>query len=84
MWTETDLHPPSYPPEPANFLQVAIADAQGGVALQTRTYLALMVLLEVIFYKNGFSSFRPIVGGNQGGCLRGEQEPLRVTGSTCK
>ena len=84
FWAETTLQAPSYPPGPVSLAPSGLWGCPGGAALQTRAYLALMVLLEVTLRVFGFSSFYLIMGRNPGWCLRGEQEPQRVTGSTRK
>ena len=66
FWAETTLQAPSYPPGPVSLAPSGLWGCPGGAALQTRAYLALMVLLEVTLRVFGFTSFDPILGLNPG------------------
>ena len=66
FWAETTLQAPSYPPGPVSLAPSGLWGCPGGAALQTRTYLALMVLLEVTLREIGFSSFYLVLGRNPG------------------
>ena len=71
FWAETTLQAPSYPPGPVSLAPSGLWGCPGGAALQTRAYLALMVLLEVTLRVFGFTSFYPILGLNPGWRLKG-------------
>ena len=66
FWAETTLQAPSYPPGPVSLAPSGLWGCPGGAALQTRAYLALMVLLEVTLRVFGISSFDPYLGRNPG------------------
>jgi hypothetical protein len=75
MWTETDLHKPSYPLEPVPFAPSGHCGYPGGVALRTRTYLALMVLLEVILKKIALVRLAPMWTETRAGALDANKSP---------